>query len=455
MYTNILKLSRALNHVDERPDFPIPQIVFYQTGVGSEPNLYSEYVQGATGYSLVVKVQEAYAFIAQNFHPGDEIYLFGFSRGAYTARMIAMIIGAIGVLNRTDMDNFADIFVSYQKLGKLKDGAEKTALQKKLDPWLSHDAPGKKRADSDQDTFSIKCVGVFDTVGSLGLPEELTHHAPSTKSLFGFSDTFLGEHIERAYQALALNETRADFNCAKFDQTTGGRKKGQVLKQCWFTGSHSDIGGGWHDHDLSDLTLTWMVANIEDMLSVDMTYIKSLPDPVALWGEQQPHDPRTGIFILSDKISRTLPTKTDDVTHETIHPSVLRQAHMLPQLQKNIDEDPALVCQLLPFEQEMREHWPYVPGKYDAKQSRGSAQVISVTSAKKDFLWSSTKEVVSVGAQLGQELFREVRQTTTTTSGGDNAQASHGSSWFAQIAHESHVGAIIKEFSGSQTTPKH
>lgn len=98
----------------------------------------------------------------------------------------------------------------------------------KLAPWTRHDSPGKVRADYDRDSFVIKyvsflvhaetthqlsarCVGVFDTVGSLGLPEELSFGSRKIKTLFGFPDSILGDHIERAYQALALNETRADF----------------------------------------------------------------------------------------------------------------------------------------------------------------------------------------------------------------------------------------------------
>jgi uncharacterized protein (DUF2235 family) len=236
-YTNVLRLSRALKQQDERSELAIPQIVFYQAGIGSSPNFYSEYIQGATGASLAVeKVQEAYAFIAQNFYPGDEIFLFGFSRGAYTARMVAMFIGAIGVLDKTDMDYFADIFVAYQRLGKSNDPAEIAKLQAELAPWTSLNSRGQLRAVSDDHAFSIKCVGLFDTVGSVGLPEEITHKSPSTKSIFGFPNTELGDHIERAYQALAINETRLDFNCCKFEQSEGGRRKGQVLKQCWFSG---------------------------------------------------------------------------------------------------------------------------------------------------------------------------------------------------------------------------
>jgi hypothetical protein len=112
------------------------------------------------------------------------------------------------------MDHFASVFMAFQKRGKEKDpdGAvrlplsfvhsqsmelEIAKLNKQLAPWVHHDSPGKRRADSDNNTFSIKCVGVFDTVGSLGLPEELTHSS-SMKTLFGFSDRTLGEHIERA-----------------------------------------------------------------------------------------------------------------------------------------------------------------------------------------------------------------------------------------------------------------
>ncbi|KAG2369363.1 hypothetical protein BDR07DRAFT_1476982 [Suillus spraguei] len=351
--TNILKLSRGLEHLDERSGVPIPQVVYYQCGVGSAQNFYSEYVDGATGGSLGGKVQEAYAFIAQNYHPGDEIFLFGFSRGAYTARMVAMLIGAIGILDRTDMDNFGDIFLAYQKLGKETDQREIDKLKASLHQWTSPDSRGKRRAESDNGSFSIKCVGVFDTVGSVGLPEELTHKSPSVKSIFGFPNSELGEHIERAYHALAINEIRLDFDCCKFEQTDGGRQKGQILKQCWFSGEHSDIGGGWQAHDLSDITLVWMVANVSDMLLIDIGYISSLLDPVAPWGEQYPHDPRSGIFVLSKEHVRKLPTVTDNITHETFHPSVLRQ-------KQPISIDPSLLCKLLPLEEELHTKWPYI-----------------------------------------------------------------------------------------------
>ncbi|KAI0307997.1 hypothetical protein B0F90DRAFT_1909331 [Multifurca ochricompacta] len=331
-YTNILRLSRAIHHVDERIVPPVPQIVFYQAGVGAEPYYYQALLDGATGATLGDKVQEAYTFIAHNYEPGDEIFLFGFSRGAYTARMVGMMIGKIGVLDRTDMDHFANIFVNFQ--------ARIEFLDAKLAPWTRDNSPGKIRAVYGEDGFAVKCIGVFDTVGSLGLPEELAFGSKKIKTLFGFPDSVLGDHIERAYQALALNETRADFvspslvayciltrpqNCNKFHLSEEGRRKKQVLKQCWFAGSHSDIGGGYKEHDLSDLALLWMAANIEDILSIDTKYLFSLLRPNAPWGTQKPHDPKTGIFVLANTIQRQLPTSFNPVTHESIHPSILNQ----------------------------------------------------------------------------------------------------------------------------------
>ncbi|KZT02647.1 uncharacterized protein LAESUDRAFT_729887 [Laetiporus sulphureus 93-53] len=381
-YTNVLRLSRAIQHLDIRQDPPIPQIVFYQSGIGSSGSLYDQIVDGGTGATLGEKVEEAYAFIAQNYKPGDEIFLFGFSRGAYTARTVASFIGAIGVLNRMDMDHFAEIFIAFQKRGKVTDPDEKAQVEEKLASWISPDCPGKRRVNLDPNSFSIKCVGVFDTVGSVGLPEELTRRSQKVTTLFGFHDHTLGDHIERAYQALALDEHREDFNCAKFKQTDAGRKKGQILRQTWFSGCHSDIGGGYHEHDLADLTLTWMAAHVGDILALDIDYIASLPDPVAPWGKQRCHNSAVGIFHLAKTIQRELPTAMNDVTHETVHPSVLTRIEPIPELLENIKKDPKLVCSLLPLEEELKKNWRVSPHCSDDKTAQEPLGEIAENSIK-------------------------------------------------------------------------
>ncbi|KAK1233033.1 hypothetical protein PQX77_003836 [Marasmius sp. AFHP31] len=376
LYTNVLRnaaqrLARTMNQEDVRTSPPTPQIVFYQSGIGTEKNFYSEYVDGTTGGTLADKVEEAYAFIAHNYFPGDEIYLFGFSRGAYTVRMVAMLIGEIGVLDRKNMDHFGKLYVAYQLLGKADDAKERAEAQAEVERYKDKISDSLHRSLIDEQPFSVKCLGVFDTVGSLGLPEELTIGSSRVKTLFGLPDRILGDHIERAYQALALNEPRKNFDCTRMEQTDKGRTKNQILSQCWFTGSHSDIGGGYYNHDLADITLTWMMANISDMLSMDMAYLASIFYPAAPWGALEPHDPVTGIFRLGLTTTRTLPTSHNEVTHETIHPSVFEQPTINEDIRKLIDEHPDLVAKLLPLEEEMKTLWPYEPGKVEIRDEKG------------------------------------------------------------------------------------
>jgi uncharacterized protein (DUF2235 family) len=403
-YTNVLRLARSINRSDANRT--IPQIVFYQSGIGSENDFFTQYMQknkpqnlfekgqafyaktagtleGATGGPLAEKVQEAYTFIATNYEQDDEIFLFGFSRGAYTARMVAAFIGKIGILDTEDMDHFGSIFIAFQMLGKL-DKADPARVQSKA---IIH---RYRRLKADKDSFSIKCVGVFDTVGSVGLPGEITG-SKTVEKIFGFSDNKLGRHIERAYHAVAINERRADFQPTMFEQQTekdgqykGQYKKGQILEQCWFTGVHSDIGGGYHDHDLSDLSLMWMAANISDMLSLNINYLEGIPHLVKPWGELPPHNSLVGVYTHADRIpSRVLPTSTNDETHETIHSSVLKQP--LPDALKGMNPD--LVCKLLPLEEQIWSQVKYVPGQYpsiaEPEESEGVLQWGAEESAKK------------------------------------------------------------------------
>ncbi|TFY82651.1 hypothetical protein EWM64_g1362 [Hericium alpestre] len=432
---------------------PRPQVVFYQSGVGSEPNAYYALLDGATGASLGDKVQEAYAFIAHNYEPGDEIYLFGFSRGAYTARMVATMIGKIGVLDRTEMDNFADIFVDLQKRGKTKDKDEIAALDERLSRWTHHNSPGKIRADFDDDTFSVKCIGVFDTVGSLGLPEELSIK-PNVRSLFGFPDSALGEHIERAYQALALNETRADFNCNKFHMTKKGMQKKQILRQTWFAGSHSDIGGGFEEHDLSDLTLIWMAAQVGDILSLDLKYLVSLLKPNAPWGQQEPHDSISGVFKLADTIQRKLPVGINPVTHETVHSSVLQQDTILPQLKKTLDEHPDLLAPLLPLEEELKVNWHFSPDTAKAKvqNAHGNKTAkLKIETTRRPSLVKRTKERIrrmtrGEGGGPESQLPPSIRVLGDTPKSPRSPMSpQREKNWFIRISEERSFSAFVRE----------
>ncbi|KAF8600254.1 hypothetical protein BDV93DRAFT_447913 [Ceratobasidium sp. AG-I] len=422
MYSNVLKLARCLNHEDERYDPPIPQIVFYQAGIGSEQNIYSKYVDGATGSSLAEKVQEAYAFIAHNYFPGDEVFLFGFSRGAYTARMVASFIGYIGILDRTAMDSFADIFIAMQKKNKATDDAETKRWDDALKPYKDICDDGRRRADFNHDKFTVKCVGLWDTVGSYGLPTLITRNSAKMRQLFDFPDKLLGPHIERALHAMSLNEDREDFVITKYHQTKNGKERGQLLRQVWFAGQHTDVGGGWQDHDLSDIALMWMLANIEDILSIDFKYCKNLPRPVAEWGAQLPHNSIDGIYKLGKSVPRE--PSFDPATHEMMHPSVTMQAIRTPAADAWVRDHPERFVALLPLEEEVRHTWAYVKGQ--------TPQRIDTLQAQREL--KSERAAVKGLIAMAQRALRSVTQTEVIRDEG--GRSVYEDSWVSKFFDE-------------------
>ncbi|KAF8521428.1 hypothetical protein BU17DRAFT_64919 [Hysterangium stoloniferum] len=401
-YTNIIKLARMVSHLDPRSPnkVSIPQVVFYQSGIGTEQPLVLEYLQGATGSSLREKVQEAYGFICHNYHPGDEIFLFGFSRGAYTARMLAFFIGKLGVLDKKDLIHFADIFDWMQDLEhpdkQGKDERERLeAANKKFEPVVE---AGRKRADPDGNDFTITVLGVFDTVGSLGLPQEL-HLFPKMKH-FGLSDQLLGKHVEHAYHAIAINETRLDFDVVRFEQSEEGLQKNQTLKQVWFSGAHSD-------------------ANVMDKLALDIQYMESMFEPTGPWGTQQPHDPATGVFQLSLQTKRTLPKLSPPSPSfpyfESIHPSVQSQPEdqIVPALKELISANPQIVCDLTPFEEEIKSKWAEkvaAQGKEGCEENRRKAEEAD-SKARKEGVKGTLVGIKNVFVGVVTGLVRKVTST--------------------------------------------
>ncbi|KAI5481708.1 alpha-ketoglutarate dependent taurine dioxygenase [Pseudohyphozyma bogoriensis] len=322
-HTAIVDFSRGGGRRHGSP--PILQIVFYSSGLGSDSGTFGK-LEGAAGSEagLATKIEELYEFLSANWCPGDEVFLFGFSRGAYEARMVASIVDKIGFLNPTQMEQFPELFVALQKQGKNPDNAEiRDSTEKLLTPFRA--AAKVQAQEAGNPPFLINCVS----------------------------------HIELALHALALDETRKDFLPTKWKQTQKGKDKGQVLKQVWFAGSHSDVGGGWDQHDLADITLAWAVSNTANILSYDLKYINSIPNPTAPYGQQPPHNPRTGIFALTEAVVRKAPTETNDITHETVHPSVLCQLKLSQSYRGVLTTTPSLVAPMPAgsFEGVFREEW--------------------------------------------------------------------------------------------------
>jgi len=151
------------------------------------------------------------------------------------------------------------------------------------------------------------------------------------------------------------------------------------------------------------------------------------------------NSPCTGIFMLAEEHVRNLPTKTNDLTHETVHPSVLEQVRLVPQLAKCIQENPPLVCQLLPLEEEMQKNWPYVPEKGNLSESKGTSRIDTVATTP---IRGVARDVVSLFGNFEQEV--HVRTEITTNADSDVAKQLESNGLFTWLTHENHVGAILK-----------
>jgi uncharacterized protein (DUF2235 family) len=231
--TNVVKLSRMLLRTSQ-------QVVFYDDGVGVDGTPLEKLAGGAFGEGIFQKVKNGYSQIAQVYDQGDNLFLFGFSRGAYTARSIAGMIACCGLPTGGFDDNLVETaFNAY------RNPDQRAAILATLGRYNLYDA-------------KITMVGVWDTVGALGIP-----------ALFGgvevdyeFLSTSLHPDVLNAYHAMAIDERREEFPATLW-QAPVPPVQDQTLVQVYFAGVHSDVGGGYPETQLSDITYGWMAAKAE------------------------------------------------------------------------------------------------------------------------------------------------------------------------------------------------
>jgi uncharacterized protein (DUF2235 family) len=289
--TNVLRMARAI-----KPVFgDVPQQVFYDWGLGS---YHSRIVSGATGKGLNKNIMDDYRYIVQNYTPGAEIFLFGFSRGAYTVRSLCGLINNCGVLKRPDARLIESAFKLYKRPGKRNSpqGANSVAF----------------RAAHSYDDVKIRFVGVWDTVGAMGIPISFLGLLDDEDE---FYDNKLGSNVQIARHALAIDELRKDFV-----PTLWAAKAGIDIRQVWFVGAHTDIGGGYKPDPggalLSDIPLGWMVREARKAgLGIESHLAQSLhPDSGA-----KKHQSRRRYYRLKKVYYRDIEHKYSDVL---IHKSV-------------------------------------------------------------------------------------------------------------------------------------
>ena len=244
--TNVEKVARTVQ-TNSGATGGVQQLVYYTSGVGAGGYKLDKLLGGAFGFGLLRNVIACYRFLAQNYEPGDQIFIFGFSRGAYTARSVAGWIGRVGLLTKESLvDEKLPAAVALYRRETLPYGdfGESVAEFRR-----DHCHPAK-----------IDFLGVFDTVGALGVPG-FSVKAPK------FHDVQLSSQVVCARQALAIDETRLKFAPALWEVpppdpqhpiTPPAPTNDARVKQVWFEGCHSDIGGGYQQTGLSDTVLHWM-----------------------------------------------------------------------------------------------------------------------------------------------------------------------------------------------------
>jgi uncharacterized protein (DUF2235 family) len=234
--TNVRKLYCALTNDPS-------QLKYYDSGVGTDGTPLDHLSGGAMGEGLLQKVQDCYEFLSYVYDPGDKIFVLGFSRGAYTARSTAGMIAGFGVPT-INLDNMTvkEIFAAYREHDAARKGALKADLKAKY---------GMAAA-------TIQMVGVWDTVGSLGIPS-IFFNALNEKQ-YGFLDTTIHPNVAHAYHAVSIDERRAQFKPTLWTNADGTpRANDNQVEQVWFPGAHSDVGGGYQECELSDIALSWMM----------------------------------------------------------------------------------------------------------------------------------------------------------------------------------------------------
>ena len=230
--SNVYKLFNII--LDRSPK----QIAFYDRGLGTA---WWKNVAKATGWGISQNIRDCYQFIFDNFESGDEIFLFGFSRGATTVRSLSSFIHYFGILPKARPELIKQAYKIY-RIGdrEIRKAKAEAFIARNHTMWCK-----------------IRFLGVWDTVAALGVPvrglDAIIDRVPFFKH--SFHDLQLSESVVHARHALAIDDERLSFHPTLWDAEIG---KDQTMKQVWFCGMHTDVGGGYKEPELSEIALDWM-----------------------------------------------------------------------------------------------------------------------------------------------------------------------------------------------------
>ena len=347
--TNVWELYQALDLGDD-------QLAFYDDGVGTSGFRPLRLLGGAFGWGMSRNVRDLYEFLCRHYRPGDHIYVFGFSRGAFTARTLAGLIGRCGILDptktvprlrlfrlcyedvqlNTEEGLKAGVGLAYRSYRRIYQAPFARLYRRVRDLFLRKTPePDDFRRDHALDEpVTIKFVGAWDTVDAVGLPvDELSTMIDRVFYPHRFPDQDLSPQVERACHAIAVDDERHTFHPVLWNE--GGTANSRRITQVWFSGMHSDIGGGYPDDDLARVSLCWMITQVSfdasrgDGLRFDPVRLQEIEQRAHSLGKM--HDSRRGLGVYYRYNPRHVarlcldPDNGVDIAEPKIHHSVLKR----------------------------------------------------------------------------------------------------------------------------------
>lgn len=275
--TSVWRLRSLCAPVDEKG---ARQLIFYDTGVGTA---FGEKVRGGLyGFGIDEHVTKAYEWLVENYNDGDQIFIFGFSRGAFTARCLAGLVSICGIVRPGTPLGVGQLYARYGKVDRNHDSIREL-LRKSEAGELK--APEREQAWllKYSRRVEIEMLGVWDTVAAIDLPGFAKHD---------FLDPNLRHDMKNAFHAMALDEHRHRFAPTLWTQSRPKRfglpkitRPYESVEQRWFVGAHANVGGGYPNDFLPQIPLKWIAEkakgcglHLRDEVEIEEGAIK---DPVA------------------------------------------------------------------------------------------------------------------------------------------------------------------------------
>jgi hypothetical protein len=294
--TNVFKFFEAidLNGHKTQPEL-MPQVALYDDGVGTEDFKPLKIFAGMTGFGLSRNVRQLYKELVRVYDPGDRIFLFGFSRGAFTVRTLAGLIAKCGILDAEKLPTTGDLESTVRQAYKVYRKTYRTALAK-----LFLGEPDTSMIKRFRDEHCRPCdvpitfMGVWDTVDAVGLPFHVSDFINLVIYRFKFQDHKLSKVVEHACHALSIDDKRHSFHPVLWHEGEGDAGR---IEQVWFAGAHSNVGGGYPKQGMSLVALEWMMRKAEDanlrLLAADRALYYDHANV-----DDKLYDPRAGLGIF-------------------------------------------------------------------------------------------------------------------------------------------------------------